>query len=145
VPALRAGTGQPGNAEAVFGALAADCAAWLRSRLARPQRAADDWSVELAAGGCACELCTTLREFLAARDRRTLEWPLAKDRRQHVHSRIDAAELPVSHLTRRQGRPYTLVLDKTGELFTAATKARSRDQADLDWLDTTWKTTRNGE
>jgi hypothetical protein len=29
-------------------------------------------------------------------------------------ARIDAAELPVTHVTRRQGRPYTLVLNKTG-------------------------------
>jgi hypothetical protein len=36
---------------------------------------------------------------------RTFEWPLAKERRQHIHPRIDTAELPVSHLTRRQGRP----------------------------------------
>jgi hypothetical protein len=32
-------------------------------------------------------------------------WPLAKERRQHVHSRIDPAELPATHVTRRQGRP----------------------------------------
>ena len=34
-----------------------------------------------------------------------------------MHSRIDAAELPVTHVTRRQGRPYTLVLAKTDALF----------------------------
>ena len=45
--------------------LAADCAARLRARLARPQRATGDWSVELPAGGCTCELCATLATFLA--------------------------------------------------------------------------------
>jgi hypothetical protein len=54
--------------------------------------------------------------------------------RQHVHSRIDAAELPVSHVTRRQGRPYTLVLNKTDALFAREQMARARDQADLEWL-----------
>jgi hypothetical protein len=59
-----------------------------------------------------------LRTFLGSRSRRIFEWPLAKDARRHVHARIDSAELPVRHQTRRQGRPYTLVLTKTDELFT---------------------------
>ena len=70
--------------------------------------------------------------------RRTFEWPLAKDGRQHVHSRIDGAELPVTHVTRRQGRPYTLVLNKTDALFAREQEARARDQADLAWLTAEW-------
>jgi 2-oxoglutarate-Fe(II)-dependent oxygenase superfamily protein len=127
--ALRAAAEGPG-----FGDLAADCAARLRARLARPQRAPDDWSIELPAGGCACELCRTLRRFLDDQSRRTLEWPLAKERRQHVHSRIDAAGLPVTHVTRRQGSPFTLVLDKTSALFTREQDARTKDETDLKWL-----------
>jgi len=61
-----------------------------------------------------------------------------KQRRQHVHSRIDAAELPVSHVTRRQGRPYTLILKKTDTLFAREQEARARDQADLEWLAAEW-------
>ncbi len=57
--------------DAGFGGLAADCAARLRVRLARPQRASGDWSIELPAGGCACELCDTLRAFLSDKSRRT--------------------------------------------------------------------------
>ena len=64
-----------------------------------------------------CDLCDTLRVFTEDKSRRTFEWPLAQQRRQHIHSRIDAAELPVTHVTRRQGRPYTLVLKKTEALF----------------------------
>ncbi len=124
--------GIPGDAG--FGHLAADCAARVRTRLARPQRASGDWSVELPAGGCTCDLCGTLRVFLEDRSRRTFEWPLAKERRQHVHSRIDAAELPVTHVTRRQGRPYTLILNKTDALFAREQEARSRDETDLEWL-----------
>jgi hypothetical protein len=63
-----------------------------------------------------------------------LEWPLAQQRRQHVHARIDNAELPVSHVTRRQGRPFTLVLNKTEALFAREREALARDQADLEWL-----------
>ncbi len=107
--ALRAAAELPPDdthGDAGFGSLAADCAARLRVRLARPQRASGDWSIELPAGGCACDLCDTLRVFLEDPNRRAFEWPLAQQRRQHVHSRIDAAELPVSHVTTRQGRPY---------------------------------------
>ena len=98
------------------------------------------WSVELPAGTCACELCGTLRAFLGDKIRRTVEWPLAKDRRQHVRSRIDAAELPVTHVARRQGRPFTLVLKKADTLFTREQEARTRDETDLEWLAAQWNT-----
>ena len=139
--ALRAAAELPRDGtrgDAGFGDLAADCAARLRARLARPQRASGDWSIELPAGGCTCDLCDTLRVFAEDKSRRTFEWPLAKQGRQHVHSRIDAAELPVAHVTRRQGRPYTLVLNKTDALFAREQDARIRDETDLDWLAAQW-------
>ncbi len=139
VSTLRAAEPHRGiRGDAGFGDLAADCAARLRVRLARRQRSPGDWSIELLAGGCTCELCDSLRAFLSDKSRRTFEWPLAKERRRHVHSRIDAAELPVSHLTRRQGRPYTLVLSKTDALFAHEREARIRDESDLEWLEATW-------
>ena len=124
--------------DAGFGDLAADCVARLRALIARPQRASGDWSIELPAGGCTCDLCDTLRVFAEDKSRRTFEWPLAKQRRQHVHSRIDAAELPVTHVTRRQGSPYTLVLKKTEALFAREQEARIRDETDLEWLTAEW-------
>ena len=126
------------HGDAGFGGLAADCTARLRARVARPEREPGDWAIELPAGGCTCELCDALRAFLRDTKRRTFEWPLAKQRRQHIHSRIDAAELPVTHTTRRQGSPYTLVLHKTDALFAAEQEARVRDKTDLDWLATQW-------
>jgi len=143
VSALRAAAATPLDArgEAGFDGLASDCAARLRARIARPEREAGDWSVELPADGCACELCGTLRTFLTDRDGRTFEWPLAEKGRQHVHSRIDSAELPVTHVTRRQGRPYTLVLAKTDALFAREQEARARDETDLAWLAGEWRTT----
>jgi hypothetical protein len=139
--ALRAAAELPrggARGDAGFGDLAADCAARLRARLALPQRAPGDWSIELPAGGCRCDLCGTLRAFLEDKSRRTFEWPIAKERRQHVHARIDAAELPVTHVTRRQGRPYTLVLTKTDALFAREQEARIRDETDLKWLAAEW-------
>lgn len=137
--ALRSAAARGGSAPVVdgppsaFGTLATYCRERLSARLARPPRAADDWSVALPAG-CGCELCTHLGAFLADRNRRSLDWPLAKDGRQHIHGRIDAAELPVLHATRRQGRPFTLVLTKTQALFEEERRARLEDEVDLAWL-----------
>jgi len=108
----------------------AETARRLRARLARPRRAPDDWSIP-APAGCGCELCTRLDAFLADRERRVLEWPIVTASRSHIHGRIDSAELPVSHVTRRQGRPYTLVLTKQDTLFTREHEERQRDEADL--------------
>ena len=139
--ALRVAAELPGDdtrSKAGFGDLAADCAPRLRTRLDRPRRAPGDWSIELPAGGCTCDLCDTFRAFLNDKGRRTFEWPLAKQRRQHIHSRVDAAELPVTHMTRRQGSPYTLVLTKTEALFAREQEARTRDETDLEWLSAQW-------
>ncbi len=113
--------------------VATHCSAVLEARLARPSRASDDWSIELPTG-CSCDLCDQLRVFLAHPTQTTFEWPLAKDRRTHVHRRIDTAELPVKHQTRRVGRPYTLVLTKTAALFQHECQQRRRDEEVLGWL-----------
>jgi hypothetical protein len=83
---------------------------------------------------CRCGLCARLREFLADSRQRRLEWPLAKDRRRHVHQVLDAHEMPVRHRTRRSGSPFTLVLEKMDALFVRAAAERRRWRADLDWL-----------
>ena len=106
----------------------------LEERLARPPRRVDDWSIDLPPGGCHCDLCGALAGFLADQSLRILEWPLASERRSHAHSRIAGAELPVSHETRRQGRPYTLVLTKTSVLFQRDKRAHLRDKADRAWI-----------
>lgn len=128
----------PSPSQTEFRDLAADCAARLVGQLDRPLREPGDWSVTLPPGGCTCDLCATLLDFLAAPDRRTLEWPLAKQRRQHVHARIDTAEIPVTHVTKRQGSPYILVLRKTDDLFTGEQKARGQADSDLKWLADEW-------
>lgn len=128
MPALRL----PGARKAGLGTIARDCAQRLGTIVRRPVRDKDDWSIEWT--GCGCDLCDTLGPFLSSRSQKTFEWPLAKDGRQHVHTQIDSAGLPVRHQTRRQGRPFTLVLTKTDELFTRGTKARRKATTDLAWL-----------
>ncbi|MHB8294887.1 MAG: 2OG-Fe(II) oxygenase [Acidimicrobiales bacterium] len=79
-----------------------------------------------------------LGRFLADADRRSFDWPLAEQGRRHVHGRLDGAELPVRHQTRRAGRPYTLVLTKTEALFETERRARAADEANLAWLEENW-------
>jgi hypothetical protein len=133
MPALRPAASRRA---AGFDAIARDCAQRLGAIVARPQRDGDDWSI--AWRGCGCDVCDTLGTFLGSRSRRIFEWPLAKDGRRHVHTQIDSAGLPVRHQTRRLGRPYTLVLTKTDELFTRTRTARHIAETDLAWLTSTW-------
>jgi len=138
IPALRSAAALPTAArrEAGLDVVARDCGERLGAIIARPLRDEDDWSIEWT--GCGCDLCDALGTFLGSRTRRIFEWPLAKDGRRHVHTQIDSAELPVQHQTRRQGRPYTLMLTKTGELFTRQKDARNKAVTDLTWLRSAW-------
>lgn len=109
------------------------CADALAARLAAPARDPDDWSIAPPMA-CTCELCRELGRFLAARERTRCEWPLAQDKRRHLHGQIDRYALPVTHHTRRQGRPFTLVLAKTEALFAREAELRRALQRDLAWL-----------
>ncbi|HET6186132.1 MAG TPA: 2OG-Fe(II) oxygenase [Trebonia sp.] len=130
LPTLRAAGPGP---SAPLQELARDCERRLTAITERPARADDDWSVPWS-GGCGCELCGTLGEFLADRGERTREWPLAEARRRHVMDQISAAELPVKHEIWKFGSPHTLVLTKTDELFRREAKARKDAAASLQWL-----------
>ncbi len=109
------------------------CMDELQSRLATSARAADDWSM-IPPTKCPCDLCMELGEFLSHRDQIRFEWPLATDKRRHVHNQLDRYKLPVTHTTRREGRPYTLVLVKTKALFTQDADLRQRYARELAWL-----------
>lgn len=112
--------------------IAQQCETWLRSSLECPQRGDGDWSIEIPPNWHACDDCETLGAFLSDASAAVLEWPLAKPRRQHIHHVLDNGEFPVRHETRRQGRPYTLVLTKTDDLWEQEAEARRRAQLDLD-------------
>lgn len=122
-----------GLAHLGLAAVHARCLADVTAKLAEPPRASDDWSM-VDDVRCRCERCATLAAFLRARDRRRLEWPLARNDRAHVHTTIDGHGLPVTHATRRVGRPFTLVLEKTPAVFAREAAARQRLQRDVAWL-----------
>jgi len=109
------------------------CAQTLDALLLQPVRGPGDWSIATSFR-CTCRLCGTLAEFLRGPARRQFEWPLAKDQRAHVHQIIDSHDLPVSHVTRRVGRPFTLVLTKTEAVLQRQAAERARWDRDLKWL-----------
>lgn len=116
-----------------LGTLHARCTQELRARLEAPARGEKDWSIATSVG-CSCKLCTTLNRFLRTPDTTRFEWPLAKDGRAHVHRIIDAHDLTVRHTTRRTGRPFTLVLEKTAALFEREAAERLFWKNELAWL-----------
>jgi hypothetical protein len=90
---------------------------WLQANV----REDDDWKITQHSS-CACMDCHQLNIFLASKTQRQLTWPLAKQRRQHMHNKIDGLRLPVTHITQRDGSPQKLVLTKMPELFTRYAK-----------------------
>ncbi len=115
-----------------FAPFAQRCADLLQSELARPERQPDDWSINSFQRSDHCQDCTQLAEFLADPHQRQLVWPLAKPRREHIHHRIDEAEFPITHQTRREGSPHKLVLIKTADLHHGDTERRTAAHLDLD-------------
>ena len=109
------------------------CVRRLEETLAQPPRARDDWSISFAPT-CKCDLCAELQRFLVRPDQVKKEWPLAEDRRAHIHRAIDERELPVRHQTTRSGRPYRLVLEKQDVLFATEQRTRKSWEVGRTWL-----------
>jgi len=84
----------------------------LEARAARPPKKPSDWRRKYATG-CKCEDCQKLSRFLKDPNTETLRFPLATDRRRHLHVIIEENMLDTTHVTERRGRPYVLVLRKT--------------------------------
>ena len=117
-----------------LGDLHGRCLKELQSRLDEPPRDnKDDWSIPRPVR-CGCDLCGQLSPFLADPKRTLLEWPIAKQKRRHIHGIIEEHAFPVTHQTRRSGRPYTLVLQKTRALFETEAAERKTWRGELSWL-----------
>lgn len=112
------------------------CARAIATRVRAPARGGDDWSIEVPLQ-CTCTLCARFKRFLETANQRRLEWPLAQAQRAHLHHTIDIHGLPVTHTTRRSGRPFTLLLEKTNALFERRAAARRIAEEDLRWLEAT--------
>jgi len=119
----------PGGGEAISHWLAA-CRRELESRTVEaPQEPADYRRDDKVS--CKCRDCRELSAFLADPDRREARFPLAKERRRHLHNIIDRDRCDCTHTTERRGRPYTLVCTKTTASYQAARKIHERDLKNL--------------
>lgn len=106
----------------------------LNQAIARPKRELSDWSIT-PPRDCKCPLCKELGAFLSDGSRIRHTWPLAKERRRHIHSVLDGNDLPVSHETLREGSPQTLVLTKQNTLFSRERALREKEEKLLVWLE----------
>ncbi|KAF3481101.1 uncharacterized protein GIQ15_03860 [Arthroderma uncinatum] len=75
-------------------------------------RAAASWERPVKSS-CGCKDCNDLNAFLKSPVQQSADFPMAKPRRAHIHSKLDG-DASISHETRRQGSPYTLVVTKIG-------------------------------
>ncbi len=115
--------------------LAGHCANVLAQEVARPKRHDGDWSIAgFHQAGC-CQDCAELAGFVADSVRTQHVWPMAKPRREHIHRRIDEAELPVTHQTRRDGSPHKLVLTKTADVYNRDEARRIAARTELDTVE----------
>jgi hypothetical protein len=122
----------PGASSAISHWLAA-CRRELENRTAEaPQKPADYRRPHKLP--CKCQDCRALSAFLADPDQPQARFPLAKERRRHLHDMISRTGCDCTHVTERLGRPYTLVCTKTTASYEAACKIYARDLQNLTRL-----------
>lgn len=124
VPDLKAIAGWLPEAPAAgpaYARLRQHCLAELRAATAKPVEFPTDWRRE-ANLHCNCPDCRDLARFLADPSTPVGRFPLAEQRRRHVHGQIETHGCDCTHETERKGRPYSLVCEKT----TASYERRER-------------------
>ena len=113
------------------------CITEIRDATAQPPEPPKDWKRE-AKLGCKCEDCAALRRFLRDPAAHVGRFPMAKQRRQHIHRQIDQHHLDCTHATERKSSPQTLVCIKTQSSYERSRKQYEVDQvvlAELEKLD----------
>ena len=106
------------------------CRHKLEMRTARAPQKPTDYR-RAAKLSCSCGDCRALSAFLANPDQKQGRFPLAKERRKHLHQIIDADRCDLTHVTERRGRPFTLVCTKTTASYEDACKIHARDLQNL--------------
>lgn len=124
--ALHQQHGAPIAAEPAFSRLWQQAAEFLLARSEFPPVPPTDWA-QPAKLDCRCPDCRALAEFLADPQARTRRFPMAKERRRHLHQVIDRNKLDLTHETERRGSPQTLVCTKTRRSFEQRCKQYTGD------------------
>ena len=81
---------------------------------------------------CTCADCVQLAEFLASPATAEARFPMAKQRRQHLHGIIERDRCDCTHETLRVGSPQVLVCKKTNGSYDRACQEYKRDLEHLD-------------
>ena len=88
----------------------------LLERSHAPPEPPEDWSLAMQLA-CSCADCRTLQAFSIHPEERTHRFRMNKDRRMHLHRKIEAHGLDMTHITERKGSPQMLVCQKTRRRF----------------------------
>lgn len=94
-----------------YGVLWRHAAEFLLERSSSVPAKPTDWTIT-ADIPCRCDLCRKLIAFCDDPARRIEHFKVRKDLRKHLHRVIDRHRLDMHHVTKRQGRPFTLVCTK---------------------------------
>jgi hypothetical protein len=89
----------------------------LQSALAEPERQPGDHRLRHQEWACRCADCQQVIAWAESPQSQALVWPAAEARRRHVETQMTASGAPLEMHTLRQGRPYSLVLRKIGDLW----------------------------
>jgi hypothetical protein len=121
-------------AQPAYARLREHCLAELRAATAQPVVPPADWrrDAELA---CKCEDCRALSLFLADPETPVARFPLAEQRRRHLHAQIERHQCDCTHQTERKGRPYTLVCAKTTASYERREKQYRQDRQLLEEIE----------
>ncbi len=76
---------------------------------------------------CNCADCSELNTFLQNPNEQVHRFKAGKNRRQHLHQKIDSYVSDMTHVTERKGSPFTLVCTKTMNSHFSNVKGQKRD------------------
>jgi hypothetical protein len=109
----------------------------LREVLVPDLKAIAGWLPDAPAAqpACNCADCRALSLFLADPETPVARFPLAEQRRRHLHTQIERHQCDCTHQTERKGRPYTLVSAKTTASYERREKQYRQDRQLLEEIE----------
>ncbi|MDB6136035.1 MAG: hypothetical protein JWM59_4278 [Verrucomicrobiales bacterium] len=124
--------GSPGPDPKVGIQLWSQCANHYLARSAEPPAKPTDWAQSASIPGTARKpLLKELETFVRDPNAQQHRFCANQEPRKEIHQAIEAAGLDMTHVTERQGRPYTLVCTKTRVTYERARRQYESDLADM--------------
>lgn len=87
---------------------------------------------------CDCRDCGPLNTFLVSATENVARFRVGKQRRQHLHQKLDSADIDCTHTTLREGSPQTLVVTKSFKHNAVARKLWTSRRAEASALFTSF-------